>query len=104
MSSTNHSIHHLEKLMYRVVNATSGRRVRPSSPSPRADLFTAPNSLPGGFYYRRNVLSNSNLIHGHITPTTTITTPAMIRVRGMRISREQSLRMEIKSDPLIYEL
>jgi hypothetical protein len=53
---------------------------------------------------RGSLPSPSRLIHGHITPTATITTPAMIRVRGMRISRDQSLRKEIESDPLIYEL
>jgi alkylated DNA repair dioxygenase AlkB len=39
------------------MNATSRRHVRPSSPSPRADLFTAPNGLPEGFCYRPNALS-----------------------------------------------
>ena len=39
------------------MNATSRRHVRPSSPSPRADLFTTPNGLPEGFCYRPNVLS-----------------------------------------------
>ena len=39
------------------MNATSRRRVRPSSPSPQADLFTAPNGPPEGFCYRPNVLS-----------------------------------------------
>jgi hypothetical protein len=43
-------------------------------------------------------------IHDHTTPITAIATPAMIRVRGMRISREQSLRTEIETDPFIYEL
>jgi hypothetical protein len=39
------------------MNATNRCRVRPSSPSPPADLFTAPNGLPEGFCYRPNVLS-----------------------------------------------
>ena len=39
------------------MNATSRRRVRPSPPSPPANLFTAPNGLPEGFCYRPNVLS-----------------------------------------------
>jgi alkylated DNA repair dioxygenase AlkB len=39
------------------MNSTSRHRVRSSSPSPQADLFTAPNGLPEGFCYRPNVLS-----------------------------------------------
>ena len=39
------------------INATSRRHARPSSPSPQADLFTAPNGLPEGLCYRPNVLS-----------------------------------------------
>jgi alkylated DNA repair dioxygenase AlkB len=39
------------------MNATSRRRARPSSPSPQADLFTAPDGLPEGFCYRPNILA-----------------------------------------------
>jgi hypothetical protein len=39
------------------INAISRRHARPSSPSPQADLFTAPNGLPEGLCYRPNVLS-----------------------------------------------
>jgi hypothetical protein len=39
------------------INATSRRHARPSSPSPQADLFTAPNGLSEGLCYRPNVLS-----------------------------------------------
>ena len=39
------------------MNDTSRRRAGPSSSSPRADLFTAPNGLPKGFCYRSNILS-----------------------------------------------
>jgi hypothetical protein len=43
-------------------------------------------------------------IHGHTTAIAAIATPAMIRVCGMRISREQSLRTQIGTDPFIYEV
>jgi alkylated DNA repair dioxygenase AlkB len=39
------------------MNDTNRRRAGPSSSSPRADLFTAPNALPKGFCYRPNILS-----------------------------------------------
>jgi alkylated DNA repair dioxygenase AlkB len=39
------------------MNSTSRHRVPSSSPSPQADLFTAPNGLLEGFCYRPNVLS-----------------------------------------------
>jgi alkylated DNA repair dioxygenase AlkB len=39
------------------MNDKSRRRAGPSSSSPRADLFTAPNGLPKGFCYRPNILS-----------------------------------------------
>jgi alkylated DNA repair dioxygenase AlkB len=39
------------------MNSTSRHHVPSSSPSPQADLFTAPNGLPEGFCYRPNVLS-----------------------------------------------
>jgi alkylated DNA repair dioxygenase AlkB len=42
------------------MNATSRRRVRSFSPSPQADLFTAPNGLPEGFCYRPNVISRND--------------------------------------------
>jgi alkylated DNA repair dioxygenase AlkB len=42
------------------MNATSRRRVRSFSPSPHADLFTAPNGLPEGFCYRPNVISRND--------------------------------------------
>jgi hypothetical protein len=36
---------------------TTSRRVRPSPPSPQADLFTAPDDLPEGFCYRPSILA-----------------------------------------------
>lgn len=39
------------------MNASIRRRVRPSSPSARADLFAAPKGLPEGFRYRPHLLS-----------------------------------------------
>ena len=39
------------------MDSTSRHRVPSSSPSPQADLFTAPNGLLEGFCYRPNVLS-----------------------------------------------